>query len=103
MDRRQLRDRLIEIVLSHFPIVFLGDLLGMSADRSSDMRRDRSSEIRRSGRPKILPSARHRPPTDSLSLADMDRVIQMAWEDRTTFDAIERQFGLTPGEVNTLT
>jgi uncharacterized protein (TIGR03643 family) len=27
----------------------------------------------------------------------MDRVIQMAWEDRTTFDAIERQFGLTTG------
>jgi hypothetical protein len=32
---------LIEIVLSYFPIVFLGDLLGMSADRSRDMGRDR--------------------------------------------------------------
>jgi uncharacterized protein (TIGR03643 family) len=40
-----------------------------------------------------------RVPSDSLSPADIDRVIQMAWEDRTTFNAIERQFGLTPGEV----
>ena len=29
----------------------------------------------------------------------LDRVIQMAWEDRTTFDAIRKQFGLEPGEV----
>ena len=29
----------------------------------------------------------------------LDRVIQMAWEDRTTFDAIRQQFGLEPGEV----
>ncbi len=28
-----------------------------------------------------------------------DRVIQMAWEDRTTFDSIQSQFGLTPGDV----
>ncbi|MBL8855139.1 MAG: TIGR03643 family protein [Planctomycetaceae bacterium] len=34
-----------------------------------------------------------------LSTAEIDRVIQMAWEDRTSFDAIHRQFGLTPGEV----
>ncbi|MDB4767070.1 TIGR03643 family protein [bacterium] len=31
--------------------------------------------------------------------AQRDRVIQMAWEDRTTFDAIREQFGLEPGEV----
>lgn len=30
---------------------------------------------------------------------DINRVIEMAWEDRTTFDAIEEQFGLTEGEV----
>ncbi len=35
----------------------------------------------------------------SLTRAEIDRVIQMAWEDRTSFDAIRRQFGLTPGEV----
>jgi uncharacterized protein (TIGR03643 family) len=28
-----------------------------------------------------------------------DRIIQMAWEDRTTFDAIREQFGLEPGQV----
>lgn len=35
----------------------------------------------------------------SLTTADIDRIIQMAWEDRTAFDAIQAQFGLTPGEV----
>lgn len=35
----------------------------------------------------------------SLTQADIDRVIQMAWEDRTAFDSIRAQFGLTPGEV----
>ncbi len=30
---------------------------------------------------------------------EIDRTIQMAWEDRTTFDAIKLQFGLTQGEV----
>nr|WP_315475763.1 TIGR03643 family protein [uncultured Undibacterium sp.] len=29
----------------------------------------------------------------------VDRVIQMAWEDRTTFDAIQRQFGLDESTV----
>ncbi|MFM7115508.1 MAG: TIGR03643 family protein [Planctomycetota bacterium] len=38
-------------------------------------------------------------PVKSLSLGDRDRVIQMAWEDRTSFDAIKRQFGLSPGDV----
>ncbi len=35
----------------------------------------------------------------TFSEAEIDRVIQMAWEDRTTFDAIRQQFGLEPGEV----
>lgn len=34
--------------------------------------------------------------------ADIDRVIEMAWEDRTTFDAIKFQFGLKEQEVITL-
>ena len=34
-----------------------------------------------------------------LSRADIDRIIMMAWEDRTSFDAIRQQFGLSPGEV----
>ena len=29
----------------------------------------------------------------------IDRVIEMAWEDRTTFEAIEYQFGLKEQEV----
>jgi uncharacterized protein (TIGR03643 family) len=34
-----------------------------------------------------------------LCASETDRIIQMAWEDRTSFDAIRTQFGLTPGEV----
>jgi uncharacterized protein (TIGR03643 family) len=34
-----------------------------------------------------------------LSLADIDRIIEMAWEDRTSFDAIEIQFGLNEQDV----
>lgn len=34
-----------------------------------------------------------------FSLRDIDRIIEMAWEDRTTFDAIELQFGLSQTEV----
>lgn len=30
---------------------------------------------------------------------DIDRVIEMAWEDRTTFDAIKFQFNLNESEV----
>ena len=29
----------------------------------------------------------------------IDRIIMMAWEDRTSFDAIRAQFGLSPGDV----
>jgi uncharacterized protein (TIGR03643 family) len=29
-----------------------------------------------------------------FSAADIDRIIEMAWEDRTSFEAIEIQFGL---------
>ena len=34
-----------------------------------------------------------------LSIRDIDRIIEMAWEDRTTFDAIFMQFGLKEQEV----
>ena len=33
------------------------------------------------------------------SIADVDRIIEMAWEDRTPFEAIFNQFGLTEKEV----
>jgi len=41
----------------------------------------------------------HIDPLIALSLTDLDRIVEMAWEDRTPFEAIERQFGLTPAEV----
>lgn len=31
----------------------------------------------------------------TLTPADIDRIIEMAWEDRTPFEAIEFQFGLS--------
>lgn len=34
-----------------------------------------------------------------LSEADLDRIIEMAWEDRTPFEAIQAQFGPTEAEV----
>jgi uncharacterized protein (TIGR03643 family) len=34
-----------------------------------------------------------------LSAADTDRIIEMAWEDRTPFEAIELQFGLKEKQV----
>jgi uncharacterized protein (TIGR03643 family) len=35
----------------------------------------------------------------NLSLADIDRIVQMAWEDRTPFEAIAFQFQLSEAEV----
>ena len=37
-----------------------------------------------------------------LHSASIDRIIEMAWEDRTSFEAIEYQFGLSEKEVITL-
>ena len=37
--------------------------------------------------------------TKQVDLATLDRVIQMAWEDRTPFDAIAAQFGLSESDV----
>ena len=38
-----------------------------------------------------------------LSDIDKDRVIEMAWEDRTSFEAIKIQFGLSESEVIRMT
>lgn len=35
----------------------------------------------------------------ALSEADLSRIIEMAWEDRTPFEAIEQQFGLNEAAV----
>jgi uncharacterized protein (TIGR03643 family) len=37
--------------------------------------------------------------TNNFSTTDTDRIIEMAWEDRTSFEAIEMQFGLKEKEV----
>lgn len=37
-----------------------------------------------------------------LSAMDVDRIIEMAWEDRTPFDAIKLQFGLNEQAVRNL-
>ncbi len=34
-----------------------------------------------------------------LDSATIDRVLEMAWEDRTTFEAIELQFGLSESQT----
>ena len=34
-----------------------------------------------------------------FSATEIDRIIEMAWEDRTTFEAIEMQFGLKQQDV----
>jgi len=39
---------------------------------------------------------------DNLSEAHIDRIIEMAWEDRTPFDAIRFQFGLSEADVKAL-
>lgn len=41
---------------------------------------------------------------DNQNLSDIqiDRIIEMAWEDRTPFDAIKFQFGLSEAEVKAL-
>ena len=38
-------------------------------------------------------------PNQELSPADLDRIIEMAWEDRTPFDAILYQYGLREADV----
>ncbi len=35
----------------------------------------------------------------NLSQIDIDRIVEMAWEDRTPFDAIKAQFGVPESEV----
>jgi len=34
-----------------------------------------------------------------LNSVDVDRIIEMAWEDRTPFEAIEHQFGLSEDQT----
>jgi uncharacterized protein (TIGR03643 family) len=36
---------------------------------------------------------------EKFDLEDKDRIIRMGWEDRTPYDAITVQFGLSPSEM----
>ncbi len=38
-------------------------------------------------------------PDTALNPSEVDRIVQMAWEDRTPFEAIELQFGLNEAGV----
>ena len=38
----------------------------------------------------------------SLTESDVSRIVEMAWEDRTTFDSIKYQFGLKEQDVKEL-
>lgn len=38
----------------------------------------------------------------NLSIEDKNRLIQMAWQDRTTFDGIKKEFDLTENQVKNL-
>jgi uncharacterized protein (TIGR03643 family) len=52
--------------------------------------------------PKTISIMPRRNPTElraQLTDIEVDRIIQMAWEDRTPFEAIKHQFGLTEAEV----
>lgn len=35
---------------------------------------------------------------DQFSTSDIDRLVRMGWEDRSTFDAIAKQFDISPNE-----
>ena len=37
-----------------------------------------------------------------LTQQDIDRIVEMAWEDRTPFDAITAQFGISEAETITI-
>jgi uncharacterized protein (TIGR03643 family) len=37
-----------------------------------------------------------------LTQIDIDRIVEMAWEDRTPFDAITAQFGISEAETITI-
>lgn len=39
---------------------------------------------------------------DNLTEEQIDRIIEMAWEDRTPFEAIEMQWGLKENEVRAI-
>jgi uncharacterized protein (TIGR03643 family) len=49
----------------------------------------------------VQPKVEHEVNTP-LTAQEIDRIIEMAWEDRTPFDAIKKQFDLSEAEVKAL-
>ena len=49
--------------------------------------------------PESPPDMSDTPTAQRLTEADTSRVIEMAWEDRTPFEAIERSYGLNEASV----
>ena len=49
--------------------------------------------------PSTMPTRKPNELRAVLSEIDLDRIIEMAWEDRTPFEAIKAQFGITEAEV----
>ena len=47
---------------------------------------------------RVIPEKEH----ETFTERELDRIIEMAWEDRTPFDAITYQFGLTEDKVKAL-
>ena len=45
------------------------------------------------------PSTRSATAPEAFCESSISRIVEMAWEDRTTFEAIEAQFGLTESAV----
>ena len=45
------------------------------------------------------PSTRSAKASEAFCESSISRIVEMAWEDRTTFEAIEAQFGLTESAV----
>ena len=50
----------------------------------------------------VVPEHKRKNTSQSFSEIDLDRIIEMAWEDRTPFEAIEAQFGLKESAVKSL-
>ncbi len=50
----------------------------------------------------FVPKQKIKNQSQSFSDIDLDRIIEMAWEDRTPFEAIEAQFGLRESAVKSL-
>jgi uncharacterized protein (TIGR03643 family) len=63
---------------------------------------DLPSSATRIGLPKTAmrsPSTRSAKASEAFCESSISRIVEMAWEDRTTFEAIEAQFGLTESAV----